>query len=192
MTVASSFAESKQGLRREIRARLKAILRPDLKISWDQQIHRFLEQVLPSQGGLGAAYMSLSDEPTISAAASSMSQWRWVWPRVVGENLSFHEANDAGLWVTSPYGIKEPPASAPAVSLDQCNVVCVPGVAFDRCGARLGRGKGFYDRALRFTKAIKIGVAYSAQVLNDNLPFEPHDVRMDYLVTEKFILKPKG
>jgi 5-formyltetrahydrofolate cyclo-ligase len=60
----------------------------------------------------------------------------------------------------------------------------VPGVAFDVRGARLGRGRGWYDRALaRHPAGIRLGLAYEFQVV-PALPEAPWDVRMHALVTE--------
>ncbi len=70
------------------------------------------------------------------------------------------------------------------------DVVLVPGLAFDRSGRRLGRGGGFYDRYLTHITGYKIGVAGSYQVTNIDLPEEEHDIRMDAIATEKFILFP--
>ena len=60
----------------------------------------------------------------------------------------------------------------------------VPGVAFTPCGVRLGRGVGWYDRALgRHPRGIRIGLAYGFQVV-PRLPEAPWDVRMHAVVTE--------
>ena len=89
-------------------------------------------------------------------------------------------------------GIPEPKASllpgnrvAP-VSLD---VALIPGSVFDLKGNRLGYGGGYYDRflALKAPKALRIGLAYSFQVI-DRIPHQPHDIPMDWLVTEEGIL----
>jgi 5-formyltetrahydrofolate cyclo-ligase len=65
------------------------------------------------------------------------------------------------------------------------DVVIVPGTAFTRDGQRLGQGGGWYDRFLRTVGAdcITIGVGFSPQIL-DQLPTEPHDVRLDLVVTD--------
>lgn len=66
------------------------------------------------------------------------------------------------------------------------DLVIVPGVAFTAQGARLGRGKGYYDRLLAhpaFARTYKIGVCYPCQLLQE-LPVEAHDVRMDEVITE--------
>jgi 5-formyltetrahydrofolate cyclo-ligase len=67
------------------------------------------------------------------------------------------------------------------------------GVGFDRRGARLGHGAGFYDRALAF-RALRqhwrgprlVGLAYSFQVV-EHIPVSHHDVFMDLIVTERGI-----
>lgn len=66
--------------------------------------------------------------------------------------------------------------------------VC-PGVGFDKNGARLGRGKGCYDA---FLKEIKekvpiVGFAFQCQMLNEDLPFDYHDIPMDMIITEEGI-----
>ncbi|HLP77584.1 MAG TPA: 5-formyltetrahydrofolate cyclo-ligase, partial [Candidatus Paceibacterota bacterium] len=68
------------------------------------------------------------------------------------------------------------------VSLNQLDLVLVPGVAFDACGRRLGRGKGFYDRLLADTRGIKCGVAFDEQIVT-GIPVEPHDVLVDCILT---------
>ncbi len=65
-------------------------------------------------------------------------------------------------------------------------VVC-PGLGFDKNGARLGRGKGCYDAFLKELKekAPIVGFAYKCQMLNEDLPFDYHDIPMDIIITEE-------
>ena len=81
--------------------------------------------------------------------------------------------------VPGPFGIMQPKPSAPAVEPE---VVLVPLIAVDRHGARLGRGKGHYDRVLgrlRRSGARLIGVGWSIQRLDDIIPADPWDVHLD-------------
>lgn len=66
------------------------------------------------------------------------------------------------------------------------DVVIVPGLGFTRYGDRLGQGGGWYDRFLSDIRpdCHTIGVAYREQLL-DHLPVEPHDVRVDRVVTDR-------
>ena len=62
--------------------------------------------------------------------------------------------------------------------------IVVPGVAFTAAGARMGRGRGYYDKYLSQPgfRGVKAGVCYAHQLVGE-LPVEPHDVFMDYVVT---------
>ena len=92
------------------------------------------------------------------------------------------------------YGVPAPPASAPAVEPD---VLIVPVSAFDRSGMRLGKGRGVYDRAIaalgaRGRAPLLVGIGFSVQEVAA-IPAEPHDVRLDWIVTENQALEfPRG
>ena len=76
------------------------------------------------------------------------------------------------------------------VDIEVFDCIVVPGVAFDIFGSRLGYGKGFYDRQLLRKRAGSkvVALSYHWQVMEDALPIEPHDVKMDVLVTDKEVL----
>ena len=81
-------------------------------------------------------------------------------------------------------GILSPAASAPQAWPD---VVFTPVLAFDRQGGRLGQGGGHYDRTIESLRArhsvVVIGLAYAGQEV-DAVPTEPHDQRLDAILTE--------
>ena len=80
------------------------------------------------------------------------------------------------------YGIMEP-VGRPFTEYKQIDVAIIPGMAFDREGHRLGRGKGYYDRFLsRVPNIYKIGLCFSWQLV-DSVPTDEHDIRMDETVT---------
>lgn len=85
-----------------------------------------------------------------------------------------------------PYGVLQPREDdILELSLDDIDLVIVPGVAFDKEGNRLGRGKGYYDRFLKdlTTKGISsIGIAFNFQVV-DNIPTLSHDLPVTKLIT---------
>jgi 5-formyltetrahydrofolate cyclo-ligase len=87
------------------------------------------------------------------------------------------------------YGTRHPLAEAEAV---RPVLLLVPLLAFDRKGVRLGYGGGFYDRTLAALRAVgpvvAVGVAYAGQEV-DALPAEPHDERLDWVVTEKEVIQ---
>jgi len=104
-----------------------------------------------------------------------------VLPCVDGEQRINSDV-DGGTMREGCFGIGEPCGAA--VDPSEIDLMIVPGVAFDRLGHRLGRGKGFYDRFLagNSTKVYTIGVCYPFQLL-EILPCEPHDQPMDMVVT---------
>lgn len=89
---------------------------------------------------------------------------------------------DAKSLRRGPMGIREP-VDADIVRPRDVHVWIVPGLAFTRAGRRLGYGGGWYDRFLASAPkdAVKIGVAYSFQIVDD-LPAEPHDIPLTDIV----------
>jgi 5-formyltetrahydrofolate cyclo-ligase len=87
-----------------------------------------------------------------------------------------------GKMQRGPYGILEPACKKP-VALKELELVVVPGVAFDRGGKRLGRGKGYYDCFLARLpdNACSIGLAYDFQVL-PSVPTAAHDVNVHKVI----------
>ena len=83
------------------------------------------------------------------------------------------------------------PQNAKKADISKIDVVVVPGIAFSKNGARVGFGKGCYDRLLALTNATKVGFCYAFQ-LCDFVETEEHDIKMDYIVTENEIIKCNG
>jgi 5-formyltetrahydrofolate cyclo-ligase len=116
-------------------------------------------------------------------------------PQVRGEQMQFVSIGKD--WVSTmaqgEFGIPEPSSSSGEIfnPRDAASAaILVPGMAFDRLGGRLGRGKGYYDSFLGRSKLFditKIGVGWSLQVLSE-VPMESHDTYMDWLVTEEQII----
>lgn len=100
------------------------------------------------------------------------------------KKLTFHQVYSFSDLRPGPFGLLEPPVEHPKIELGDIELIFVPGLAFDLKGGRIGYGGGFYDRVLSQIKGKKIGVAFSFQVFN-KLSLEPHDCKVDFLVTEK-------
>lgn len=114
--------------------------------------------------------------------------------------------NKLGLWhmesleemVVGKWNILEPPKEMwgnpdkepPAEELD---MVMVPGVGFDRTGGRMGNGQGYYDRLLEKVRpdCVLVALCYESQLF-DEILVAPHDVYMDYVVTEDAAYKGRG
>ena len=106
-----------------------------------------------------------------------------VDPSAIGER-----AVAEGKTVYLPHGDGDRPEfvapSGPPLAVDDGVLFVVPGVAFDEGGGRLGRGLGWYDRALaRHPGGVRVGIAYEFQMV-PRLPQEPWDVAMHAVATE--------
>ena len=117
-------------------------------------------------------------EEAIRQAEGLGAPTEWVQWRC--GQIAFHPSrfNDA-------IGLLEPAGpSLPAETLAEAGTVLVPALAVDRAGVRLGRGAGFYDRALanRDPRARLIAVIRDDELL-DAVPREPHDVPMTHALT---------
>lgn len=123
-----------------------------------------------------AVYSPLPGEVDLSVAVTDPSI-RWVYPKVRGDHLTFHSGNDHH---PGAFGILEPHDDSPEVPLQEIDAIVCPGLAFDRNGGRLGRGRGFYDRLLAKARpdTIKLGICFPEQLVADTFS-EAHDVRMD-------------
>ena len=134
-------------------------------------------------------YHSLPDEvDTHSALGQLLAMGKKVLlPKVVSETeMTIHEYTGRdSLQPSEPYGILEP--TTPELSIVNCQlsiVIVVPGMAFDKHGHRLGRGKGYYDRFLsRIPNIYKIGVCFPFQLI-DNVPSEPTDILVDEVLSD--------
>jgi 5-formyltetrahydrofolate cyclo-ligase len=105
-------------------------------------------------------------------------------PCIEGADLTFRELGDPDALEPGPKGTSQPATSQPLV---RPQALIVPLLAFDLRGARLGYGKGYYDRALRTLRAggpiFAVGLAFEAQRV-DILPWEEWDEPLDGVVTE--------
>ena len=132
-------------------------------------------------------YHSLQDEvDTHSALDQLLAMGKKVLlPKVVSDTeMTIHEYTGAdSLQPSEPYGILEPTTSELSIINCQLSIAIVPGMAFDRQGHRLGRGKGYYDRFLsQIPNIYKIGVCFPFQML-ESIPSESTDVVMDEVIT---------
>lgn len=82
------------------------------------------------------------------------------------------------------FGFDQPVAEAPVIDADRVAAVLVPGLAFDRMGGRLGRGKGYYDRLLARLKPDTVLVGITGGYIVAELPIDAHDIAMTHLAGE--------
>ncbi len=188
--MAGNVSSDKAALRSEAESRRRA-LSPEVVQRWGGEVQRhlaalplFSDQVVravavydaqPFEVPLGELVLELNARGVVC-----------VFPRVVrgSKELVFHLVGDE--WTRGPFGIREPSPRSPVRAIADIDVFLVPGVAFTRAGARLGRGAGYYDTTLarRGAQARTIGIAFECNVVTQ-VPMEAHDVWLDFLATER-------
>jgi 5-formyltetrahydrofolate cyclo-ligase len=140
-----------------------------------------------------AAFVGVGGEPDtrpILAAALAAGKRLWL-PRMVGtpRRAEFVAVADLAELAPAPFGLLEPRTGPGRELADaELDLVLVPGLVFTRAGARLGFGKGHYDRALAplrdRPRPLRIGVCFADDLVLD-LPMEPHDVPLHGLATDE-------
>jgi 5-formyltetrahydrofolate cyclo-ligase len=149
---------------------------------------RFLATLGPIVAGKTVAgYWPMGDEldprPLLAALDNPLAL-----PAVSGEAMQFRAWGLGEPLESGAHGTQHPAAGRNVVP----DVVIAPLVAFDRRGHRLGRGGGFYDRAIARLRAhgmpLVVGVAFDAQEV-ESVPVEPADQHLDWIITETRAIK---
>lgn len=187
--VSESLQQQKQRLRAELLQRRREIP-PAMALAWGRQMAEHLwAWPLYQQSATILFYVSLADEaPTEPLITVALKQGKRVCVPLLGETRSDMSAtliNGLDDFTVGKYGLKMPrPDQAKIVSPAELDLIVVPGVAFDSKGNRLGMGAGYYDRFLPETKgAVFLGLAWTCQIVA-TVQSEPHDIRMDYVLSE--------
>lgn len=173
-------------LRREMRARVRA-LAPERPEKSRAICERIAEHPAFAAGRVIGVFAPLPGEPDVELLWEKGGRG-FCYPRVVGEEIEFVAVPRLADLTAAAWNvhIREPvDALLEIVEAVKIDLLLVPGLAFTRAGLRLGRGGGFYDRFLAGLPAqtVKLGVCFDAQLIGD-LPWEPHDQRVDAVVTE--------
>ncbi len=109
----------------------------------------------------------------------------FILPRVVKKKneLTLYKINSFDDLEEGAFRISEPKTDLEQIEPDELNFIILPGIAYSLDGHRIGYGQGYFDRLLKKSDCLKIGVAYEFQIV-DNIPGEDHDVPVDIVVTE--------
>lgn len=148
------------------------------------QVERFNEQMigfLSSRSGTWAAYRAFGFEPRLDKIIESSKHINWVYPKMSEDEIQFFSSDN---FATGTLGFEEP-VGGKAVSLSAIHGFIIPGVAFDRKGARLGRGQGHYDKMLAKASGTRVGVCFTFQIYEGALPTESFDMKMNAIVSEQ-------
>ncbi len=164
---------------------------PLLKVQKDEKILENLEKIPEfTQSSRVLFYLPIKGEVNLEPLFEKYKgKKQFYLPRVDNKQKKLIIHPITSLTETSPgnYDIPEPHDHLPETDPQDLNIILVPGILFDRRGHRIGYGHGHFDRLLKDTAALKIGIAYEFQITN-TIPNEPHDEAMNIIITEKNIL----
>lgn len=164
-------------------------LQPETKQSASSSICAIIQQWILSQPDLTtiASFAPLSIEPNLLPLHTLLPDLRIVYPLITGHGtMRFYQVGDITTLKPGPFELKEPrPDLHPVVDTRAIQLFLCPAYAYTDDGNRLGKGGGFYDRALANASpsATLLGVAFSCQILQ-KLPHQPHDIRVHRVISD--------
>lgn len=173
----------KNKIRKDISV-LKKKMTAEQRQCWSEQLSLCIEQhPVFMQTQTVMAYYPMKDEADLRILLDKyVNDKKLLLPVVEGDDIRLKVYKGPAFMRTGAYGILEPDTDEYFTDLASIDLVLVPGVAFTREGARLGRGKGYYDRFLPLVpQARKIGVGYAFQLI-DEIPMSPEDVYLDDII----------
>ena len=171
--------------KKTLRAEIKVLKKQHTKEQLLEQSEKILAQLEQHPDFVKAErvmlYNALPDEVQTQAF---LEKWHLkkqiILPTVVGDDIipvAYEKDTD---FAVGDFNILEPQNEPYKGDFD---LIVVPGVAFDRKGNRLGRGRGYYDRFLCQHLSVKrIGICFDFQLV-DEIPTEPFDIRMDEVIS---------
>lgn len=169
---------SKQQLRQQVLARLRAAAAADPEGRRSAALRRLLAPYLQSKHALTIGiYYPLPHEVNLLPLLGEYPQHRFAFPRCLKERrMEFRLVRDPDADMEpAAMGIPAPKRGQELIEPQAIDILIVPGVAFTAQGTRIGYGGGYYDRyILRCPQAKLIACAFPEQLL-DTIPTEEHD-----------------
>ena len=188
----TDLKQAKRAVRRAIIAERDAVAEPDRAARGRAIVQRYLELPEVARARTVMAFWSFGSEvptaPLIDALASKGIDV--TLPRIEEGHLTVRSWRIGEPLTETSFGAMEPAGGAP-VDPASIDVVCVPGVAFDLGGRRVGYGAGYYDRFLTRVRpdALRAAIAFELQVVDVELPAGRFDLGVDAVVTERRTLR---
>ena len=171
--------------KKELRAQIKALKKQHTKEQLLEQSDQILAKLERHPDFIKAErvmlYSALPDEVQTQAF---LEKWHLkkiiILPTVVGDDIVPVAFGKDTAFSVGDFNIMEPQNEPYTGDFD---LIIVPGVAFDRKGNRIGRGRGYYDRFLSQHLEVKrIGICFDFQLV-DEVPTEPFDILMDEVIS---------
>lgn len=151
----------------------------------------FLESDIYKNSNVIMLYKEIGNEVSTKAIYDKIIEDKKiaVYPKTVNGKIIPLMVDEKTEFEKGEFSINVPKKNKLA-EIEKIDAVIVPGIAFDKRGARVGFGKGCYDEFLKKTNALKIGCCYDFQI-EEYIKEDSHDIFMDYLLCEKEIIECK-
>ncbi|MDR2514697.1 MAG: 5-formyltetrahydrofolate cyclo-ligase [Christensenellaceae bacterium] len=175
---------NKDELRRELAGRRGAIF--DRAALDARIVEHILALAAYGEAKSVMAYAAIRSEPSLSSlfAACFAAGKRLALPVIRGGDMVAREYEPGSALERGAFRVLEP--RGVLVLPGEIELILCPGLGFGLDGARIGYGKGYYDRFLPQTKGLRVGVCYGACLLGaGEIPQTDWDGPMDYLLTEE-------
>lgn len=181
------MTSEKQDIRRFARQHRDQL---EIDPDWSDQVAEiFIEAINPGNNKIVSLYFPMGSELDTLPIAQKLWEKgiKTVLPVIQGKAspLLFAEWTKETALKSSAFGTQEPDNS----DYTEPDILLIPLLAFDQVGNRMGQGQGHYDATLKNLRTKKdvlaIGVAYSQQAVIFALPTEPHDQKLDMVITEQ-------
>lgn len=129
-------------------------------------------------------YHSLPDEVNTHTFIEKWAKEKTILlPVVQNDTLAIRKYEQKTTCKPGPFQILEPVGDN-FLDYKSIDLILLPGVAFDKKGNRLGRGKGYYDKLLTRIPGLKIGICFEFQLV-DAIPADKWDIPVNRIITEK-------
>lgn len=174
-------------IKADLRKKMKAVeLESSTKFLYDKAINESLINLLFNYSKI-ALYKGLEYEVNVDETIDTFKDIKNIYLPVALKKLRFYRYNSATHLKLSSFNILEPSCSI-EIDISNLEVIVIPSLAINDKGYRLGHGAGYYDKALKEFKGLKIGVVYSYGFVEEQYQ-ESHDLKFDIVVTEKEIIR---
>ncbi|NQY41935.1 MAG: 5-formyltetrahydrofolate cyclo-ligase [Legionellales bacterium] len=188
--------DSKQEIRQNLIEKRANLTKQQVKIA-SEQLSNNIANLVDIKGKKISFYKSIENEinPQLAIKTALKLSVKCYLPKIFREvkKMSFVEYDDEQILIQNQFLIPEP-TSTNYIEAPNLDIIFIPLVGFDQKGNRIGRGAGYYDRALAFkkdnhnSKPELIGLGYDFQFIEDFMP-EAHDIKLDQAITDKRIYK---
>ncbi|GEL09036.1 5-formyltetrahydrofolate cyclo-ligase [Salisediminibacterium halotolerans] len=186
---------SKKRFRENVRNQLQMKDKERVKEETEAVQNRLFAHDVWQKSSVIALTYAVGDEfPTKQIIEQAFNEGKRIaMPKCVPEtkDMRFYEIEQLDQLEPSFFGLMEPdPDQCKKIVRDQIDLLIVPGLVYDRKGYRIGFGGGYFDRFLAGYRSFDtVSLAYREQLATERFPNEPHDQRVNFVITADEVIE---